>query len=158
MCFGPVTSGKGGLLTGPPQRGICQGPLDPEKQSKPEGGGIPLPGWLSCIVLLLHWDKPTMATILAPRLERRFFVDDRLAESGLLPRLFSRLYISPLMLELRTTFLPEDALASPFSMVTWGDLRGLWPAGRGCNTRESGRVSGRPRKGTNDHGEARCVK
>lgn len=75
------------------------------------------PLWLSCSVLLLHWDSPTMATILAPRLERRFLLAVMLTESALPRALFSTLYISPLMLELRTTFLPADGPASPLNMV-----------------------------------------
>lgn len=94
-----------------------------------------LPGWLSCMVLLLHCDSPTIATILAPRLDRRFLVEERLAESELPPLLFSILYISPLMLELRTTFLAAELLVSPFSMATWRDLTGCGPAGWSCKRR-----------------------
>lgn len=55
-------------------------------------------------MLLLHCDKPTMATILAPRLERRFLLPASDVESGPpLPGLFSRLYMAPEMLEERTT-------------------------------------------------------
>lgn len=63
------------------------------------------PCWLSCCVLLLHCDNPTMATILAPKLERRFLLPANDAESGPpLLGLFSRLYMAPEMLEERTTF------------------------------------------------------
>ena len=56
-------------------------------------------------MLLLHCDNPTIATILAPRLERRFLLPAKDAESGPpLPGLFSRLYMAPEMLEERTTF------------------------------------------------------
>lgn len=56
-------------------------------------------------MLLLHCDNPTIATILAPRLERRFLLPASDVESGPpLPGLFSRLYMAPEMLEERTTF------------------------------------------------------
>lgn len=86
---------------------------------KPREGdqGVLSPVWLSCRVLLLHWDNPTIATILAPRLERRFLLAVTVTESALPRALFSRLYISPLMLELRTTFLPDEELPSPLNMV-----------------------------------------
>lgn len=88
----------------------------------PEGdvgirGGVS-PVWLSCSVLLLHWDSPTMATILAPRLERRFLLAVMVTESALPRALLSMLYISPLMLELRTTLLAAEELASPLNMVS----------------------------------------
>lgn len=72
---------------------------------------------MSCSVLLLHCASPTIATILAPRLERRFLLAMMLTESALPRALFSRLYISPLMLELRTTFLAAEEPASPLNMV-----------------------------------------
>lgn len=81
-------------------------------------GGRGLPVWLSCSVLLLHWDSPTMATILAPRLERLFLLAVMVTESALPRALFSMLYISPLMLELRMTFLAAEELASPLNMVS----------------------------------------
>lgn len=72
------------------------------------------PCWLSCSVLLLHCDRPTIATILAPRLERRFLFPTRPVASGpVLLGLFSKLYMAPLMLELRTTFLAATALIPP---------------------------------------------
>lgn len=79
-------------------------------------GGSPV--WLSCSVLLLHWESPTMATILAPRLERLFLLAVMVTESALPRTLLSMLYISPLMLELRTTFLAAEELASPLNMVS----------------------------------------
>lgn len=83
------------------------------------------PCWLSCCVLLLHCDSPTMATILAPKLERRFLLPARDAESGPpLLGLFSRLYMAPEMLEDRTTF--RAAALSP--------LRPLIPPGLGTST------------------------
>lgn len=85
------------------------------------GGRSPV--WLSCRVLLLHWDSPTMATILAPRLERLFLV--MVTESALARTLCSMLYISPLMLELRMTLRAAEELASPLNMV------GRSPAGMG---------------------------
>ena len=55
-------------------------------------------------MLLLHCDSPTMATILAPKLERRFLLPANDVESGPPPPgLFSRLYMAPEMLEERTT-------------------------------------------------------
>lgn len=76
-------------------------------------------------MLLLHCDKPTMATILAPRLERLFLLPDKDAESGPpLLGLFSRLYMAPEMLEERTTF--RAAALSP--------LRPLIPPGLGTST------------------------
>ncbi len=72
------------------------------------------PCWLSCSVLLLHCDRPTMAPILAPRLERRFLFPARPVASGpVLLGLFSRLYMAPLMLELRNTFRGATALIPP---------------------------------------------
>ncbi len=72
------------------------------------------PCWLSCSVLLLHCDRPTMAPILAPRLERRFLFPARPVVSGpVLLGLFSRLYMAPLMLELRNTFLVATTLIPP---------------------------------------------
>ncbi len=72
------------------------------------------PCWLSCSVLLLHCDRPTMATILAPRLERRFLFPARpVASVPMLLGLFSRLYMAPLMLELRNTFRGTTALIPP---------------------------------------------
>lgn len=76
-------------------------------------------------MLLLHCDNPTMATILAPRLERRFLLPDNDAESGPpLLGLLSRLYMAPEMLEERTTF--RAAALSP--------LRPLIPPGLGTST------------------------
>lgn len=76
-------------------------------------------------MLLLHCDNPTMATILAPRLERRFLLPARDVESGPpLPGLFSRLYMAPEMLEERTTF--RAAALNP--------LRPLIPPGLGTST------------------------
>lgn len=76
-------------------------------------------------MLLLHCDSPTMATILAPRLERRFLLPARDVESGPpLPGLLSRLYMAPEMLEERTTF--RAAALSP--------LRPLIPPGLGTST------------------------
>lgn len=76
-------------------------------------------------MLLLHCDNPTMATILAPRLERRFLLPASDVESGPpLPGLFSRLYMAPEMLEERTTF--RAAALSP--------LRPLIPPGLGTST------------------------
>lgn len=76
-------------------------------------------------MLLLHCDNPTMATILAPKLERRFLVPVSDVESGPpLPGLFSRLYMAPEMLEERTTF--RAAVLSP--------LKPLIPPGRGTST------------------------
>lgn len=76
-------------------------------------------------MLLLHCDNPTMATILAPKLERRFLVPVSDAESGPpLPGLFSRLYMAPEILEERTTF--RAAVLSP--------LKPLIPPGRGTST------------------------
>lgn len=66
-----------------------------------------------------------MATILAPKLERRFLVPVSDAESGPpLPGLFSRLYMAPEILEERTTF--RAAVLSP--------LKPLIPPGRGTST------------------------
>lgn len=66
-----------------------------------------------------------MATILAPRLERRFLLPARDVESGPpLPGLLSRLYMAPEMLEERTTF--RAAALSP--------LRPLIPPGLGTST------------------------
>lgn len=76
-------------------------------------------------MLLLHCDNPTMATILAPRLERRFLLPASDAESGPpLLGLFSRLYMAPEMLEERTTF--RAAALRP--------LRPLIPPGLGTST------------------------
>lgn len=76
-------------------------------------------------MLLLHCDNPTMATILAPRLERRFLVLVSDAESGPpLLGLLSRLYMAPEMLEERTTF--RAAALSP--------LRPVIPPGLGTST------------------------
>lgn len=76
-------------------------------------------------MLLLHCDNPTMATILAPKLERRFLVPANDVESGTpLPGLFSRLYMAPEMLEERTTF--RAAVLNP--------LRPLIPPGLGTST------------------------
>ena len=69
------------------------------------------PAWGSWSVLLLHWVRPTMATILAPRLLRRFL-------AVLVPVPSPACWdpqISPLMLELRTTFLEAAAEAGPDS-------------------------------------------
>lgn len=63
------------------------------------------------MVLLLHCESPTIATILAPRLERRFFVPT--VSDPVLLGLFSRLYMVPLTLQLRTTLRPGDALIPP---------------------------------------------
>lgn len=76
----------------------------------------PSPGWGSWSVLLLHWVRPTMATILAPRLLRRFLA---VVVPVPLPACWDP-QISPLMLELRTTFLgpgAEAGLGSPLNMV-----------------------------------------
>lgn len=55
-----------------------------------------------------------MATILAPRLERRFlFPAMPVASVPELLGLFSRLYMAPLMLELRTTFRAAVTLIPP---------------------------------------------
>lgn len=70
-----------------------------------------LPCWLSCCVLLLHCESPTMATILAPRLERRFLIPP--VSGPVLLGLFSRLYMVPLMLELRITLRPDVTLIPP---------------------------------------------
>lgn len=79
-------------------------------------------------MLLLHCDNPTMATILAPRLERRFLLPASEAESGPPPPgLFSRPYMAPEMLEERTTFRAAAAL-SP--------LRPPIPPGLGTSTTE----------------------
>lgn len=76
-------------------------------------------------MLLLHCDNPTMATILAPRLERRFLLPAKDPVSGPpLLGLFSRLYMAPEMLEERTTF--RAAALSP--------LRPLIPPGLGTST------------------------
>lgn len=72
-------------------------------------------------MLLLHWDSPTIATILAPRLDLLFLVVVVPATSGVPELPFSRLYISPLMLELRMTFLAEE-LASPLNILGRKDL------------------------------------
>lgn len=71
----------------------------------------PLPGWGSWSVLLLHWVRPTMATILAPRLLRRFLA----VVTPVPPPACWDPHISPLMLELRTTFLEPAAEAGPGS-------------------------------------------
>ncbi|MEQ2166040.1 hypothetical protein GOODEAATRI_023449, partial [Goodea atripinnis] len=66
-----------------------------------------------------------MATILAPRLDRRFLLPANDAESGTpLLGLFSRLYMVPEMLEERTTF--RAAALNP--------LRPLIPPGLGTST------------------------
>lgn len=98
-----------------------------------------------------------MATILAPRLERRFLLAVMLTESALPRALFSTLYISPLMLELRTTFLPADGPASPLNMVgrcgvgsaagTAGWVRGALRYPRGAQLGRILRVMGAPRGG-----------
>ncbi|AWP02089.1 Hypothetical protein SMAX5B_002920 [Scophthalmus maximus] len=65
-----------------------------------------------------------MATIFAPRLERRFLLPLKDAESRpTLPGLFSRLYMVPEMLEERTTF--RAAAVNP--------LRPLIPPGLGTS-------------------------
>lgn len=62
-------------------------------------------------MLLLHWVRPTMATIFAPRLLRRFLA---VVVPGPPPACWEP-QISPLMLELRTTFLEAAAEAGPGS-------------------------------------------
>jgi hypothetical protein len=62
-------------------------------------------------VLLLHWVKPTIATILAPRLLRRFLA---VVVPAPPPACWDP-QISPLMLELLTTFLEAPAEAGPGS-------------------------------------------
>lgn len=62
-------------------------------------------------MLLLHWVRPTIATILAPRLLRRFLA---VVVPGPPPACWDP-QISPLMLELRTTFLEAPAEAGPGS-------------------------------------------
>lgn len=62
-------------------------------------------------MLLLHWVRPTIATILAPRLLRRFLA---VVVPAPPPACWDP-QISPLMLELRTTFLEAPAEAGPGS-------------------------------------------
>lgn len=62
-------------------------------------------------MLLLHWVKPTIATILAPKLLRRFLA---VVVPATPPACWDP-QISPLMLELRTTFLEAPAEAGPGS-------------------------------------------
>lgn len=69
------------------------------------------PDWDSWSVLLLHCVRPTMATILAPRLLRRFLA----VVVPVPPPGCWEPQISPLMLELRTTFLEAAAEAGPGS-------------------------------------------
>lgn len=72
---------------------------------------VPLPVWLSCEVLRLLRDMPTMACILAPMLERLFLSSVPTvptAVSDWLPSVFSRLHMSPLMLVLLVMFTPPD--------------------------------------------------
>lgn len=66
-----------------------------------------------------------MATILAPRLERRFLLPASDVESGPpLPGLFSKLYMAPEMLDDRTTF----------RAATLNSLRPFIPPGLGTST------------------------
>lgn len=70
---------------------------------------VALPVWLSCEVLRLLRDMPTMACILAPMLERLFFSSVPTvptAVSDWLPSVFSRLHMSPLTLVLLVMFIP----------------------------------------------------
>ena len=75
-------------------------------------GSAPLPVWLSWEVLRLLRDMPTMACILAPMLERRFFSSVPTvptAVSDWLPSVFSRLHMSPLTLVLLVMTLAPPA-------------------------------------------------
>lgn len=70
----------------------------------------PLPVWLSCDVLRLFRDRPTIAPILAPRLERLFFSSSSApprAVSDWLPSCLSRRYMSPPMLVLFVMLAPD---------------------------------------------------
>lgn len=94
-------------------------------------GPHPSPAWGSWSVPLLHWVRPTMATILAPRLLRRFLAVVVPVPS---PACWGP-QISPLMLELRTTFLEAAAEAgtgSPLNMIhgAAGPQATLWGSGR----------------------------
>lgn len=74
-------------------------------------GFLSLPVWLSCEVLRLLRDMPTMACILAPMLERRFLSSVPTvptAVSDWLPSVFSRLHMSPLTLVLLVMLTPPD--------------------------------------------------
>lgn len=74
-------------------------------------GLLRLPVWLSCEVLRLLRDMPTMACILAPMLERRFLSSVPTvptAVSDWLPSVFSRLHMSPLTLVLLVMLTPPD--------------------------------------------------
>lgn len=69
-----------------------------------------LPVWLSWEALRLFRERPTIATILAPMLERRFLLlvpRAPTAVSDWLPSFFSSEHISPLMLVLLVMFFPE---------------------------------------------------
>lgn len=117
---GTGITGRGTLSPDPPCAQVCKWFWHLEQYWGFQTAflGVPSgrsPVWLSCKVLLLHWDSPTMATILAPRLERLFLV--MVTESALPRTLCSMLYISPLMLELRMTLRAAEELASPLNMV-----------------------------------------
>lgn len=69
-----------------------------------------LPVWLSCDVLRLFRERPTMATIFAPMLDRLFLPlppTVPTAVSDWLPSFFSSVYMSPPMLVLLVMFFPE---------------------------------------------------
>ena len=73
----------------------------------------PLPVWLSCDVLRLFLERPTIATILAPMLERLFLSpvpSVPTAVSDWLPSVFSSVYMSPLMLELLAMLFPDTPI------------------------------------------------
>lgn len=84
-----------------------------------------LPVWLSCDVLRLRLERPTIATILAPILDLRFLppvTTVPTAVSDWLPSFFSMLYISPITLVLFVMFFPEVAICLLCSL----DVKTLW--------------------------------
>lgn len=81
------------------------------RKSKVTQRGLPV--WLSWEALRLFRDRPTMATILAPMLERRFLPlvpRAPTAVSDWLPSAFSSEHMSPLMLVLLAMFFPETPI------------------------------------------------
>lgn len=87
-----------------------------------------LPVWLSCDVLRLFRERPTMATIFAPMLERLFLLPPPTvptAVSDWLPSFFSSVYMSPLMLVLLVMFFPE----APICLLCILDVKTLSASG-----------------------------
>lgn len=105
-----------------------------------------LPVWLSCEVLLLFRERPTIATIFAPMLERRFLPlapTVPTAVSDWLPSFFSSVYISPLMLVLLVMFFPE----APICLLCILDVKTLSAGGR-INKAVNKKIKGRRQKRT----------